>query len=358
MRTVRSLRRRYGAAHLRFGAPLSLQTFLADQPELPEDIDDRHSPIVPKLAFEISNRVDEVTPITPISLVTLALLSANNRSLTLDEVVSVLRPYVEYVRARDLPVTEKLDLDDPARVKAALDNLTDHGVVSRFDGATATVYSIKREQHLAAAYYRNTVIHHFIPAAITELALVAMRSSEVPNSEHALLERAMWLRDLLKFEFFFAPTEEFEDQIRAEVRFHDPDWRKHLAAGDVDAVLRSFQPFQSHIVLRPFFEAYQVIGDLIEADAYSSQIDLGGLGKRAMDLGHQYALQGRIHTKESVSQVLFDAAIKLAENRDLFKQSFDVVERRIGFADELRQVVGHLSAISAIATASDAGVLE
>jgi len=358
MRTVRSLRRRYGATHLRFGAPLSLQTFLAEQKDVPSDIDDRHSPIIPKLAFEISNRINEVTPITPISLVTLALLSVNNRSLTLDEVVNVLRPYVEYVRARDLPVTDKLDLEDPARVKVALDSLTDHGVVSRFDGATATVYSIKREQHLAAAYYRNTVIHHFITAAITELALVAMRSADVPNSEKELIAQAMRLRDLLKFEFFFAPTEEFEDQIRAEIRFHDPDWKDHLAADDVDAVLRSFQPFQSHIVLRPFFEAYRVIGDLIEADAYDSQIDLDGLGKRAMDLGRQYALQGRIHTKESVSQVLFDAAIKLAENRGLFKQSSDVVERRIGFADELRHVVDHLSAISAIATASDAGVLE
>ena len=242
--------------------------------------------------------------------------------------------------------------------EAALDSLTDHGVVSRFDGATATVYSIKQEQHLAAAYYRNTVIHHFITAAITELALVAMRSSDVANSEKAVVEQAMSLRDLLKFEFFFAPTEEFEDQIRAEVRFHDPDWKDHLATGDVDAVLRTFQPFQSHVVLRPFFEAYRVIGDLIEAEAYSSQIDLESLEKRAMDLGQQYALQGRIHTKESVSQVLFGAAIKLAENRGLFKQSSDVVERRIGFAEELRQVVDHLSAISSLATASDAGVLE
>jgi len=358
MRTVRSLRRRYGAAHLRFGAPVSLQTFLSDQSDLPRDADDRHSPVIPKLAFEISNRINEVTPITPISLVTLALLSARNRSLTLDEVVDVLRPYIEYVRARDLPVTEKLDLENPERVQLALDNLTDHGVVSRFVGATATVYSIGSDKHLAAAYYRNTVIHHFITAAITELALVAMRSAEVPNSEQSLIEQTLALRDLLKFEFFFAPTEEFEDQIRNELSFHDPEWRNHLAADDVDAVLRTFTPFQSHIVLRPFVEAYRVIGDLIEMDAYSSRIDTDGLGKRAMDLGQQYALQGRIHTRESVSQVLFDAAIKLAENRKLFQNRHDVVELRHEFAAELRRTVDHLRAIDAIATASDVGILE
>ncbi len=358
MRTVRSLRRRYGAAHIRFGAPLSLRTFMAGLSDLPEDAEDQRSPAVPKLAFEISNRINEVTPITPISLVTLALLSAKGRSLTLDEVVDVLRPYIEYVRQRDLPMTEKLDLDDPRLVRLALDNLTDHGVVTRFDGETASVFGISREQHLAAAYYRNTIIHHFLTSAVTELALLAVRTSGVELTEKAILDEAFALRDLLKFEFFFAPSEEFEDQIRAELTLHDPNWRAKVRDGDVDGLLRAFQPFQSHIVLRPFFEAYRVIGDLIEQDAYSSVIDRDELGKRAMALGQQYALQARIHTPEAVSQVLFDAAINLADNRKLFKQTPDVVELRTTFARQLRQVVEHLQAIDAITTVTDAGLLE
>ncbi len=358
VRVVRSLRRRYGATHLRFGAPVSLRTFLATQPDELDDDADGRSPTVPKLAFEISNRINEVTPITPITLVTLALLSARDRSLTLDEVVEVLSPYVEYVRQRDLPVTDKLDLEDPARVQAALESLESHDVVSRFEGATATVYSIGRDQHLAAAYYRNTIIHHFLNVAITELALVAVRSDDVPNTEASILEKALALRDLLKFEFFFAPTDEFLDQIRAELAFHDPQWRQHLADEDVAGVLNTFRPFQSHIVLRPFLEAYRVIGDLIEAEAYTSQIDVDDLRRRAMALGKQYALQGRIHTQESVSQVLFDAAIQLADNRKLFKQRPDMVELRTTFARELRQVVDHLRAIDAITTIRDAGLLE
>jgi len=356
VRAVRSLRRRYGRAHLRFGAPLSLNTFLRDQPEAPSDVDAGRSPIVPKLGFEIANRINEVTPITPISLVTLALLSVHDRSLTLDEVMTVLSPYLEYVSARDLPTTEKLALDDPGRLRAALDSLTDHGVVSRFEGATATVYSIGRDQHLAAAYYRNTIIHHFMTAAITELALIAVRGGAEPASESAVLAETLAIRDLLKFEFFFAPTEEFIDQIKAELDFHNPQWRTHLAAGEVDTLLLDFQPFQADVVMRPFFEAYQVIGDLIEADAYTSQIDIDGLRHRAMDLGKQYVLQGRIHNEESVSQVLFDAAISLAENRRLFIQGSDIVERRIEFASELRQIIARLRAIDALTTAIDAGI--
>ena len=51
--------------------------------------------VVPKLAFEISNRINDVTPITPISLVTLALLSHPSEGLTVDETVVALEPFVE-----------------------------------------------------------------------------------------------------------------------------------------------------------------------------------------------------------------------------------------------------------------------
>ena len=51
----------------------------------------------------MSARINEVTPITPISLVTLALLSVGDRALTLDEVMVTLEPFLAYVTGHDLP---------------------------------------------------------------------------------------------------------------------------------------------------------------------------------------------------------------------------------------------------------------
>ena len=52
--------------------------------------------------------------------------------------------------------------------------------------------------------------------------------------------------DLLKFECFFAEKDEFRREIAAEVAYHDPDWEKHLAAGDPTGVLGRFRPLTSH----------------------------------------------------------------------------------------------------------------
>jgi glycerol-3-phosphate O-acyltransferase len=354
--TVRGLRRKAGAIHLRFGAPISVKGFLAFQDDLPDDPDDTRNPAIPKLAFEVAVRLNEVTPITPTSLVTLALLSADDRSLSVDETVAVLEPYLDFVTRRDLPTSEKLGLDQPAKVAATLAELETHGVVESFVGSTATVYRVRQNQHLAAAYYRNTIIHFFVNRAITEMALIHISSEgHHGDMQRAVLNEALRLRDTLKFEFFFSATDEFEQEIRNELVDHDVDLQKHLAAGDAEAILRSFRPFVSHSILRPFFEAYRVVGDIIEQHAYNTGVDKQDVRSEALALGKQYVLQGLVAKPESISKVLFESALSLAENRALFKDGPDTITARQGFAAELRDAVVHLEALSAMQAVGEAG---
>ena len=358
LRSIRSLRLRYGSAHLRFGAPLSLKTFFAEHPVLDRD-DDQRNPQVPKLAFEVSSRLNEVTPITPISLVTLALLNAGDRALTLDEVAEQLAPFIDFVTDRDLPVTEALTAGNRDRLRRALDDLSVHGVVSTFDGATDRVYRVGPEQHLAAAYYRNTIIHFFVNSAITELALLWVAENAPTDPGRAVIDEAIRIREFLKFEFFFSGREEFEEEIRTELRRRSTqDYRKVLAAGDARTLLSAFRPFLAPAILRPFLEAYAVVGDTIERHAYESQLDRDALASEAMALGKQYLLQGRLQSNESVSNLLFGSAIDLAAYLDLFEGSADMVDKRLRYAAELRELVDRTNTLGAIQAASAAGVLD
>ena len=357
-RTLRGLRRRYGAAHLRFGAPISLRGFLATQDTPHVEADDAHNPAIPKLAFEVAARINEVTPITPISLVTLALLTAGERALTVDEVQRALEPFASYIAERDLPVTEKLAADDRDRIVAALGALSDHGVVTRFEGATDVVYRIEPKQHLSAAYYRNTIIHFFINGAITELALQKAAATQGPVRPEDVTAAALHIRDLLKFEFFFSGREDFIDQIHAELDYRDRSWKDRVVAGEARLVLSAFHPFQSPPILRPFFDAYAVVGEVVKAHASDPRLDRDELAAEALALGKQWLLQGRLQSPESVSSVLFASAFNLAENRGLFSQEAEVADRRIEFAQELQQVDGSLSLLETLETAHAAGVID
>ncbi|HHC07728.1 MAG TPA: glycerol-3-phosphate acyltransferase, partial [Actinobacteria bacterium] len=178
LRTVRSLQRRQGDIYVRWGEPLSLAERLAQGTDLSTE---RGRLVVPKLAFEIATRINAATPITPISLVAAALLRHSPRAVDVEGVLATLEPFLDYVKRRELPTTVPLTLDTPERVRDALDALAANGIVRRHESVASVVYAVGPEQHLAAAYYRNTIIHFFVTAAIAEVALVGVLREGTPG---------------------------------------------------------------------------------------------------------------------------------------------------------------------------------
>ncbi|MFN8545297.1 MAG: glycerol-3-phosphate 1-O-acyltransferase [Candidatus Binatia bacterium] len=358
---VRGLRRRYGDIHLRFGEPLSLAAALGPPVPGAEPDADEQNLAVQKLAFQVSDRINRVTPITPTSLVTLAMLGRGDRAMSVAEIVQALGNLLWYVRQRGLPTTVPLDLDNPDGVRAVLDTLVDSGVVTCYAAGADPVYAIGPEKHLTAAYYRNTIIHFFVNGAIAEVALLGAAEAPGPDLRAAFWEEAMRLRDLLKFEFFFAERDRFRADVRDEVALHEPAWEEQLRLGATaaQAVLRRFRPFNAHRVLRPFLEAYQVVGDALARDAGAAPLAEPAFVSDCLALGTQYRLQRRIQSEESVSRVLFETALRLARNRrllDVGTPELDV--RRLVFATEIRDVLRRVDAIDVLAASRRAGLIE
>ncbi len=353
-------KRRYGNIHIRFGQPLSLNKALGPpDPGANPDADEKNL-AVQKIAFEAAVRINRVTPITPTSLVTLALLGSGNRALTAPEVVHALANLIDYVRRRQLPTTVDIELDTPDDVQNTLDTLVESGVVTAFTEGPEAVYCVGPDRHLAAAYYRNTVIHFFVNAAIAELSLLHTSETEAGDAISVFWDEALRMRDLLKFEFFFAEKDVFREELRQEVTIHDPEWEERIGKGSeaILGILRRFRPFSAHRVLRPFLEAYRVVGDALERRELQAPFDQSDFLSRCLALGRQYQLQQRILSPESVSKVLFATALRLAHNRGLLDpNTASLAERRHAFATEIRGVIRRIDAIDALAASRRAGLI-
>jgi glycerol-3-phosphate O-acyltransferase len=265
------------------------------------------------------------------------------------------------VQRRDLPRVGELELDDEAAVRRALDALVDSGVISRFDGGPEPVYRIGPDQQLAAAYYRNTIIHFFVNPAIAELSLLRAAEEGVADPQAEFWDAAMKLRDLLKFEFFFEEKDVFRAELRREIAFQDGAWAQHVAGGgeSIRALVRRFKPFSAHRVLRPFLEGYRLVGDTLERRADDAPWDEEAFMSECLGLGKQYHLQRRIRTTDSVSKVLIQNGVRLAGNRDLLEPGTPKLgQRRRGFAEELRAVIRRIDAVDVLAASRRAGLID
>ncbi len=358
---IRALRRRYGKIHIRFGDPLSLRSQLGmPMPGAVSNTDER-SVALQKIAFEVSVRINRATPITPTSLVTLALLGSGDRAFTVADTRHGLANLLHYVEQRKLPTTAQLfHLESDAGIQLTLDALVENGVVTRFDGGPELVYLIGAEQQLAAAYYRNTVIHFFVNTAIAELALLHVGERPYDDPVQEFWAEAMRLRDLFKFEFFFAEKESYREELCNELAIQDADWEARISEGPEGAgrLVRSFRPFSAHRVLRPFLESYQVVSDNLQRLEPGKRLDEGQFLSECLGLGKQYQLQRHIESASSVSKVLFQTALKLADNRGLLSASdSDIRERRQAFATEIRAALRRVEAIAALGASRRAGII-
>ena len=190
-----------GQIHLRFGESLTLRD-LTEPGELESGIEpERKRVLVPTLAFEVAVRMNAATPITATAIVTLILLGSGNRALTLSQIMRLAGIVSELLTRRKLEIVGRSDFDDEEALKATLAELHETEVIAYRDEGTERLYSIADEQHLNAAYYRNTAIHYFILDAFVEIALLEA-SADTVDPQEAVFRKASELRELFKFEFY------------------------------------------------------------------------------------------------------------------------------------------------------------
>jgi glycerol-3-phosphate O-acyltransferase len=81
--------------------------------------------------------------------------------------------------------------------------------------------------------------------------------------------------------------------------------------------------------------------------------------EECLSLGTQYALQQHVKRRESVSKVLFATALKLARHRGLLEAGTEgLVERRLAFAEEIRDAIRGVDAIEVLVRARHAGLFD
>jgi len=334
------MRKPYGKVYVRYGQPLPLEPPLpsaqaacgASQQQLD----------VTRMGFEICTRIEKITPIKSADVLAMVLLGANKRALTAAEMHEQSAGISDLIHERKLPASAGLSLNSESQVAAAVLALEQSGVVRSYAAAQVPVYYIPGEQRLAAAYYRNTITHYFMHAALGEIGLaMCALDIDLPNAE-ALRSNVVALRALYKFEFFYKPAEEFWQEVLYETKQRYPHWE----SGDhsIEGLLRDKPPRFGHAILRSITEAYLIIAvALMDMDERPVH-DLKVFTRQLLAQGRQMLLRRTISCESSVSQDLFANGLRLASHLALLDgRGAELSSRRQVFAES---VVSALSAIN------------
>ncbi len=327
---ISHLNSRMGRLYLNVGEPLPLRQRLAEL----RDEDPSGRTVVERLGVDVSHRINQATPVTATAAVTIALLGAG-RALDLTEVLETIRPLADYLDLRGWPTAGGVNLRDRASIRSALKSLVETKVLDAYE-ADETVWSIAPTQHLTAANYRNSAIHVLLEPAIAEVGLMGVIMSDEPT--HDAYAEATRLRDLLKFEFFFARGGEFAARLCREigVELRDPEFSSVMTPQQAAEYFDRLPIHVSVLVLRPYLDAYAVVAHELARIPASRDIVEEKFLEHCLAVGKQWVLRKLVANAESNSLEMFRNALQLAGHRGLLNpETPDLEARRIALRDEI-----------------------
>ena len=346
IRYIRELGSGFGDVYIRFGKALAY----SETPDAPhwDDLRDSVAPEVidvQKLAFEVCYRINEVTPATTTSLVLMVLLcrsAAQPEKIKAD--VFALQHYLARRQSDSLFTSPCRPVDDD--VDAAIAALVANGIVQQ--DPDAGYCSIVPERFLMALYYSNMAVHHFVIAAFTELGLLNVSHADADSGEDAFRTEVLRLRDLFKYEFFFARKDRFRQQFAEDLHYLGEPVENifHTSREEAAELLRRQPILVAYGVLSPFVNAYKVVATCLLQEGSAAVTDRSAFVARCQAesrrLGAGYP--------GFASKGLLTNGYQLAGNRGLLEAGDDVEGKRREFADELRFIAEQLEEIRTISS--------
>ncbi len=171
LRARRVLRHRYGRVYLRVGRPITSR-------DIHRDLTSPWSSLPPAerkdylnlLGRRLLHRMNEQAVVLPTSLTATALLAHERRGIRRSTLLGRTRRLLAMLERLNVQISPILGqtewaMDESLRRFAATRKIQLHT-----DGETA-IYSLSEDHRTALEYYKNTILHFFVPASILALSI-------------------------------------------------------------------------------------------------------------------------------------------------------------------------------------------
>ena len=304
MKARHFLSRKYGRIYIRFGQPLSLNEYLARH-EVPRE------EAAQELAFHLIKSINKATLVTPLALIATAVLTKHRRGFYEKELMGTAEILLRFLKNHGIPMSAALEPLDKA-VGETISYLIKNRVMNILEdiGGEEIFYYVEEEKKPELEYYKNSIIHCFIPHAFVALSLLRGKEEVVP--EQQILSDYAFMKNLFKNEFIFEEMPDIQEEVSKLTRFfQDADYiERDTANGGYRVTRIGFEELPIWAALpKTFIESYWIAAQAFirKGDKSLKQEDLL---KNMNYLGLRYHKLGLIEHRESINQLSFKNALR------------------------------------------------
>jgi glycerol-3-phosphate O-acyltransferase len=315
----RVLWQRYGRVYLRVGEPLQLRDALSSLGQPWEELDrHRKGEWLRYVGERVLHSINQEALVLPSALVATALLAHHRRGVRRAVVFERCKRLLGFLEASDAKLGASMAWPGHA-VEQALESFVKSSKIECFEDEEGPVYRLAEQSRVTLEYYKNSILHLFVPASILALVLRRqLREHGIPRGERAeaglpvdLVAAEIPFRTLawiLRYEFVFDPDSTVS-QLLAEATEQLATYGALDGAGEEARVVDPVRLDELANLLANFVESYW-----LTLHAARSLADLALGPKELVDEIHKvgrgiYAVE-EIRRAESLSAVNLRNAVK------------------------------------------------
>jgi glycerol-3-phosphate O-acyltransferase len=212
------LRKRYGRVYVNIGEPIIMKSYLEMQEKQIDrmTLEERQS-LYRKIGYEIVLEINKVSVVTPFSIVAAGLLSHDRRGISHEDLTDVLNEFHEYLSTKKVKFAATFAHRERA-IADALNIFVQSGVISKIEAEKdeveemqEVVYSLEDEKRLNLEYYKNNILHFFVPLCFVATSMI--NSNEDVMSLNRIMSDYKFLKRLLWNEFIFDERKDDVDEV-------------------------------------------------------------------------------------------------------------------------------------------------
>ncbi|MGA2332811.1 MAG: 1-acyl-sn-glycerol-3-phosphate acyltransferase [Syntrophales bacterium] len=319
------LRKRYGRVYVNIGEPTFLKSYLASQEKSFDDMsmDERQS-LYRKISYEITLEINRVSVVTPFSLVASVLLCHDRRGISHDDLMAVLNSFYDYLSYKKVNFAATLVHKEKAFVDA-LNLFDESGIISKMgaeeelDEMEEIVYSLEDDNRLNLEYYKNNILHFFVPVSFVAASLFSSHEDMIPLNR--IVKDFQFLKRLFWQEFIFDDRKDDLDEVNDVLAYLNGRGMIAALEQNGQALVEvkgkgktNLMPFAG--LISNYMESYWVV---IRSSMYLRK---GAMSERdwmrkIQQLGAKMYKKGEIRRAEAMSQSNYQSALQFLQDADI-----------------------------------------
>ncbi|MDJ0841698.1 MAG: 1-acyl-sn-glycerol-3-phosphate acyltransferase [Acidobacteriota bacterium] len=305
------LKKKHGVLRLRFGEPIYLAQYVADQGFEREKLGFKNKmPLLHNLGYRVLNEVNNNVTLTAGNVVANLLMGNPRRGMTLEDLRALFLISVRYLRHKNAEVSfseQKLDI----ALENALHTFEEWETLVRVDVGGKTVVNIPEPKRPEMEYYKNNGLHFVLDHALFSMAFLCL-----PDEQRTLADIGEFARevyDFLRQEFIiteeFPTDEDIEKAYKAMARIEALQMDGETVIFGTYRVGCDLVRIAGYQLLN-FLESYFVVAETLTELSEENQPDQKQFLKQCLVRAKLLYAVGMMTRKESINHVSFGNALK------------------------------------------------